>query len=194
MRAVPAFIPEALMASQVGTWQTDFAHGRMACDAVTANLFGLGAEQAEHGFPLTTYTAALHPDDVSIFSDKMQRMRRAGGICVAEYRVCPVPGAVRWILARGHYVADPATGRMDGRGIVIDITDGKRDGHLENQVYFVKRPRAETSLERAADLAMAARRAIDAVGGSDGHALRHAVDALLWAIGRALARPSDDRS
>lgn len=193
-RSVPAFVTAALTASNVGTWQTSRDGRHLTTDATTAALFGVGADAATLGLPLSKFTRALHPADRAAFADKHARMVAHGGLFVIEYRTTPSPRSVRWVLARGRYERDPATGEMQGRGICIDITESKLDERVEDRAFFrdVSVGVDETPLDRAAALAIEARRVIDTMGAEDRPALRQAVDGLLWAMRRALARQGAD--
>ncbi|QRE72882.1 PAS domain-containing protein [Methylobacterium aquaticum] len=187
-RPVLAFVPDALIASQVGTWETSFAIDRTFSDATTAALFGLDPDEAAKGLPLAAYARSIHPHDRAAFNDKIGRVREHGGLYVVEYRTIPALGDLRWVLARGRYQRDKHTGEITGRGIVIDITENKLDGRIEDRAFFITEEAAESPLDRAAACAIQARQAIDEVDGPEGLGLRRSVDALLLALGRALAR------
>jgi hypothetical protein len=90
------------------------------------------------------------------------------------------------VLARGRYERDSVTGSMTGRGIIIDITDSKMDGQVEDRAIFVAPQREGPSLDHIAALTLEARQEIDDLGVSKSSPLRRAVDTLLWAVGRAL--------
>ncbi len=188
MRSVPAFLPDALVASQVGTWETDFSHDRTVCDEITAKLFGVEPEQAAVGLPLASFSRAIHPQDLPVFEQRLGVVREQGGLFVVEYRTQPAPGRSHWLLVRGRYAYDPGNGGVIGRGIVIDITESKLDGSTEDRAFFIDPHVAETPLQRAAGHAVAARHAIDETRCIDTPALRRSVDALLLDLGRALAR------
>lgn len=186
-RSVLAFVPGALTASQVGTWETSFANNCTFSDATTAALFGVDPNLAAKGLPFSTYVRSIHPDDRAAFNDKIGRVREHGGLYVVEYRTVPTPGDLRWVLARGRYERDEHTGEVTGRGIVIDITESKLDGRTEDRAFFIMEEDAEPPLDRAAACAIQARQAIDEVDGPEGLGLRRSVDALLLALGRTLA-------
>ncbi|WP_244625479.1 PAS domain-containing protein [Methylobacterium mesophilicum] len=186
-------MPEALAASNVGTWRTGQTVQHYITDETAAALFGLDPEQAAEGVPLLNYSRAVHPADRAVFHEKIDRVTEYGGLFVIEYRTMPRAGALRWVLARGRYERDPLTGEMQGRGILIDITESKLDGHVEDRALFIKPHTHKHPLDRAADLAVETRQAIDQVGGHEGQALRHAIDALLWLLGRTLARRNGRR-
>ncbi|WP_082173611.1 PAS domain-containing protein [Methylobacterium platani] len=187
-RSVLAFVPDALTASQVGTWETNPISDNTLSDATTAALFGVEPAQAAEGLPLAIYARAVHPDDRVALYDTLMRVREYGGLFVIEYRTCPAPGVMNWVLARGRYERDERTGQVKGRGIVIDITESKLDGRVEDRAFFFTEEDTETPLDRAAACAIQARRAIDEVAGPERRGLRRSADALLLALGRALAR------
>ncbi|CAX27538.1 conserved protein of unknown function; putative sensor (PAS) domain [Methylorubrum extorquens DM4] len=140
--------------------------------------------------PLAAYTKAILPADQDEFFTNIDRVCEQGGLFVVEYRVCSAERGVRWVLARGHYKRNTQTGKVLGRGIVVDITEGKLNGQAEDRALFVLPSRNEPPLDRIATYALQARRAVDDVAGHDGPALRSAIDGLLWAVGRALAKRS----
>lgn len=185
---VLSFVPDALSASQVGVWETDFANDLTRGDATLAALFGVDPARAAQGLPLAHYVRNVSTEDRTMLSDKLNHVRSVGGLFVIEYRTRPRPGDVRWVLARGRYELDEATGSMTGRGIVIDITDSKLDGQMEDRALFFAPDEASPSLDRVAMLALEARREIDDLGEQETSPLRRAVDAFLMAVGRAIAQ------
>lgn len=199
-QATPSFVLGALAASQVSTWETDVTLGRTTTDAATANLFGVDPWEAERGLPLARFIDAIHPDDREIVCRQLATTSEQGGLFVVEYRTRPTPGTVRWILARGRYERDRFTGGMVGRGIVIDITDSKLDGHVEDRAFFLveedpaqenffdEDPAGLSRLDRAAAHAIATREAIDRLDETEKGEPRRIVDLLLLSLGRALAR------
>jgi hypothetical protein len=190
--AVLAFVPSALIASQVGTWESDLTSDRTVADAKTASLFGVDPDAATLGLPLVSYTQNIHPDDRAKFERKLGGIRDHGGLFVIEYRTCPTPLDFRWVLVRGRYERDPRTGHVIGRGIVIDITDSKGDGRVEDRAFFVRHAPGEASLEQVAHLALEVRNEIDELGEKEDSPMRKAVDALLWVVGRSLVQRRDD--
>lgn len=191
MRTVPAFVPEALAASQVGTWRTDLMAESYIVDETTAAFFGLDPGKAALGLPLSQFVHVIHPADRGVFNAKHRRVAEQGGLFVVEYRTVPRPNEVHWVLTRGRYEHDPETDTMQGRGICIDITESKLDGHVEDRALFMVLDGPGTPLDRAAGHAIEARKAVDEIEGKEANRLRHAVDALLYLIGRALALRAD---
>lgn len=189
-RSVPAFVPKALAALQVGVWEIDVARGRAVCDATAAMLLGLDPAEAAAGMPVRTFGRFIHPDDVAGFIAGAERLREANGVAVLEHRLLLRPGDVRWVQLRGRSTRDPVSNSMLGRGIIIDLTEsriaGPSGGVASPEAAYSNE--AETPLERAAGHALDARAALDACEGPDAAPLRRSIDAVLWSIGRALAR------
>lgn len=192
-QSLPASVQAALTASNVGLWQTCVSDDRYIVDETAAKLFGVDGQKAALGLPLALYARAIHPADRAAFRERVARVTYRGGLFVHEYRTIPHPKEVRWVLTRGRYEHDPVTGRMQGRGILIDLTESKLDGHVEDRALFVDLPRADDPLDQAALLALETREVIDGIADEAAPALREAVDALLWVVGRALARRMDGR-
>lgn len=192
LQSIPAFVPEALASSQVGVWYTDFDKNKAVCDATTAAIFGVDAIDAASGINISHFVRAIHPHDRAMYEVRTKRMRENGGLYVVEYRTVPRPGEVRWILVRGRYERDPSSGNIFGRGIVIDVTDSKLDGMIEDKVCFLAPDAPETMspLDRTADHMLRAREAADDYTGRDAPALRRTINAVLWVVGRLLARQS----
>lgn len=195
MQSVLAFVPEALVSSQVGTWEIDFESDSAQCDAMTAALFGLDPVEAAEGLSPGAFVRSIYPADRAAYVAKAERMRERGGLSVIEYRTVPRPGEVRWVLARGRYERDPATNTMRGRGIIIDITESKLDGMVEDKAFFLAPDGSEleTPLERATGHALQVRRALDDMERQDAAPLLDIINTFLWAIGRTLAREIGDQ-
>lgn len=180
-------LPDTSIASQVGTWETDLRNDRTVADPIAAGLFNLDPWQAAIGLPLADYAEAILPADRDEFFTNIDRVSEHGGLFVGEYRVCSEASGVRWVLARGYYERDDSTGDVVGRGIVVNTTESKLRRPVGDRAFFILH-RNEPPLERLASCALQARRTIDEVGEHERPALRPAVDALLWAVGRVLAK------
>lgn len=183
-----SFAPEALSASQVGVWETDFDNDRTRVDAAVAALFGIDPKEAAEGLPMAYYVRSVVREDQTALKEKLHQVRSSGGLYVIEFRTRPTPTDLRWVLARGRYERDQTTGVMTGRGIIIDITESKMDGQVEDRALFFAPTEASPSLDRLAAIALEARQEVDELGEKEGSPLRRTVDAFLWTIGQALAK------
>lgn len=190
-QSVLPFVPDALTASSVGVWETDFENDRTRGDAILAAIFGVDPDEAATGLPLDQYVRKVLPEDQTALGERLRQVRSTGGMFVIEYRTCPTPNNIRWVLARGRYERDATTGAVTGRGILIDITDSKIDGQVEDRAMFFASDREGPSLDHVAALTLEARQEIDGLGEKEGSPLRSAVDALLWAVGRAIGAAQD---
>ena len=190
-QAVLPFVRDALTSSNVGTWDYDLQRRLIFCDPVMSEMYGLTAEEGERGASPDCFSAVIHPADRERFGAKRRSMTENGGLFVIEYRTV-VRARVRWVLSRGRYDRDGTGQVVRGRGIAIDVTDGKQDGYADGLAFFTSTevdPIAlgSNALERAAEHALAARSAIDALG-MRGLSLRADIDALLLRLGRQLAK------
>lgn len=194
MQTIPDFVAEALAASNAGTWRTIRTLQYYIVDETAAALSGLDPRHAARGVPLLRLLRTVHLSDRRLFLERIDRATRSGGPFVIEYRIVSPDGSLRWLLARGLFASDPMTGEMQGRGILIDITDSKTDRQGGGGERLVGSRPIDDPLDRAADLALRTRHAIDEIGGYEGQALKNAVDALLWSLGRTLARRTQRRA
>ncbi|MBY0397164.1 MAG: PAS domain-containing protein [Thermoleophilia bacterium] len=169
-------------ADMIGHWAWDPATDRVRVDALVALLFKVDPTEAEAGIPMAHYEAAIHADDRDRVVGLVRRSVAAGSSYVAEYRVISVDGRTRWVLARGRFTSDRDGRPTGGRGILVDIT-ALRAGE---EIGGAAAPgTGETPLDRAVEHALAAQRALAALGDP---ALKAEADALLMALGRRLAR------
>jgi signal transduction histidine kinase/DNA-binding response OmpR family regulator len=102
-------------------WLVDSDH--LAIHGPLSEVFGVNAEDAAAGMPLSDFARAIHPDDVEGVMAKIDHSVRTNEPYEAEYRV-GVAGEERTVVARGRVEGHPSLGaRMSG--VVIDITEEK---------------------------------------------------------------------
>ncbi|MCJ2111573.1 PAS domain-containing protein [Methylobacterium sp. E-025] len=179
--------PVALTALSIGMWEDDVEIDRIRGDAIMARIYGLSEERAAAGLTWAELSRFFHPDDMPADPLPHRRVREEGGLFVWEHRVVPEAGNVRWVLARGHFDRDSQSGVMRGRGILIDMTDVRRDGHADGSMDFLAKDMAAPLLERIADGALQIRGMIDDLNPKGVKRLKPLVDALLLELGRQLA-------
>jgi hypothetical protein len=187
-RSTSQLIPGALSASDVGVWEWEVRRDNVRLDAAAATLFGIPSPIALRGLPIRQVIDTVHPHDLPAFRGRIARVVREGGLFVAEYRTVPMPGDVRWILARGRFEATAGGRGARGRGIVIDITENRQDGDAEDRAFFERADAAAQggALEQAAGHALAAYNALKELGSSAQDA-QTAAQLLLHTVGRQLA-------
>src|SRR5262245_14800298 len=111
----------ALAVAQVATWEWDLTTGRMQWSADPEIVFGfpLGAFG-----PNSQISHAVHPDDIGVIEDALQRAMESGDF-EAEYRVVRPDASVVWIADRGRVVEDDNHPTRIV-GVSVDLTRRKR--------------------------------------------------------------------
>lgn len=108
----------------LGYWRLDLATGRLDCSEGCKRNFGLGPDAL-----LASYDdlrAYIHPEDRPQVIALVERSIATGADYVADYRVLPPSGELRWISVRGRVLLDPQTGTPGAlAGITLDITARK---------------------------------------------------------------------
>ncbi|MCJ2059885.1 PAS domain-containing protein [Methylobacterium sp. J-048] len=171
----------------VGVWDWDIVRHVVVYDAGAARLLAGDPALAEVELDAAAAMGAVHPADHAWLLDHVQQASKSGGLAIAEYRVVAQDGMVRWLLSRGRTFLDPNGRPVRSRGIIIDITEM----HHGSERYVLSDGSAPVdSLERAADLAIALKRTLDADTPAE---VRAAADVLLMSLGCAIARTSGDR-
>lgn len=179
--------PLPLTAPSIGVWETDIEADRTRGDAGMARLFGLSETEAAEGVAIARLLAVFHPDDLRQDQERRRLVVEEGGVFVWEHRIVPAPGVLRWVLARGHYQRD-ARGRMVGRGIVLDVTDSRSDGHTEGPARFLSTREAPGSLlERMTERALDIERMGRDLDPETAKLLRPLIEPLLHELGRQIA-------
>jgi hypothetical protein len=168
----------------VGSWAWAAGTDRAAADAVVAMLFGLDADAAEAGLPLTAFLAGIQRVDRSRALALFRTNARDDRPIVAEFRVRSRDGVTRWVLARCRFSYDHRGRPVQGRGIVVDVTSLHGGEGAEDPIAGVSLATGGSPLERAADSAMVAHQDICDLQDAG---LKARADALLYEIGRRLA-------
>lgn len=161
----PDFALQVLAQSKVGIWERDPVRGLIRCNPTMSAIYGLSSAQGRRGVPLDEFRQALVPEDLHRFEARDALAVAGGSLMFTEYRVRGRDGAVRWVLVRGVYEAiRPGWVIAGGRGIAIDITQSKAEGHAEGEPLYralAPVPMAEPPslpLDHAVDLALALHR------------------------------------
>ncbi len=179
-----AALQAALVASGgMGTWEWNLVEDSAKADPVVALLFNLSPARSRSGVPFGEIAQAIHPEDRARVNDIIQGCVREGRSYIAEYRVCSPSGRVRWILSRGCFRLDQAGQPLEGRGIVLDITD--LDVSTRAFAARTQEGDADSSLNHAADLGLGLYGLAEQMGSSR---LKELTRELLFELGHKLAQ------
>ena len=108
--------------ANVGIWRLDLKTNDLWLTDHCRSMFGFAA-----GLPATWrgLLDAIHPDDYQVLDGSLALATKQGAPVEVEFRVA-VPGKeIRWLVARGHSIADAAGSPLRISGIFGDITDRK---------------------------------------------------------------------
>ena len=123
----------ALEAADLGTWEHDFSTGGDFMDARAKRLFGIADDEPP---TRARWLEAIHPDDRERALERWDRAVSERARYSAEYRLLWPDGSIRWVMAAGRCVTDPATGRpLRFSGVVLDLTERRRtEEHLQESL------------------------------------------------------------
>lgn len=183
----------ALAASNVGTWEWRIEADQVVACATTASFFGIPAAAAAEGLPIESYFAALHTEDRDRTRRSIAAVRRSGGLFVAEYRVLPAPGDIRWVLARGRFERGPSGEIGRARGIVIDVSESRQDGAIEGGSFVAFETDEGSLVDRLTARAVEMHRLAQRLDAPRRDRLKPVFDLLLLALEKQLGpAPAED--
>jgi PAS domain S-box-containing protein len=113
----------ALDAAQVGVFDWDIDHGRIAWSRRHEQLWGFNPQ--EFGGTFEAFAQRVHLDDLPALNTEIARSIASHELFTQEFRVVWPDGSVRWIAGSGQFEFD-ATGQAKRmRGVVLDVTARK---------------------------------------------------------------------
>lgn len=124
-REAQELLQTALSTGSIGIWMWDIPNNKVIADRNLAYRFGIDYEEAKNGVPLVVFTDAIHPDDRSWVSKKIQEAVKKTKILEIECRTITRDGVTKWVLARGKVEDNTAGQPVRLPGVVVDITDRK---------------------------------------------------------------------
>src|SRR5271170_6453316 len=125
LRESEAYLAEAQRLSRTGSWAWNPVTGenRYWSDECFRLL---GFDPADGMPPFETFVQRIHPDDLPIVAEKLERATRERGEYEVDYRIIHPGGEVRDIHAIGHPVLSPSGELVELVGTGIDVTERKR--------------------------------------------------------------------
>lgn len=115
----------ALTAAEMGTWRADLKSGTYTRDANCNRILGLGEVVTNQ--PISECFSHVHPDDRQRLEEAFQRAIQEHGPYEIEVRIIRRDQSEGWIRERGRPVDNAGGGPVHMAGILLDITDRKRD-------------------------------------------------------------------
>jgi PAS domain S-box-containing protein len=131
-----AMLELAMSNAGIGSFDWDFATGRVVWDERLCELFGF--RPLEFDQRIETFFAAVHPEDLAEVRAAVEESRRTGKYHVL-YRIVRPDGAVRWIEAESRVVFDRAGEPQGMIGTAKDRTE-------EQEREAARRARADFSV------------------------------------------------
>ena len=110
--------------ADAGLWVLDYASRVFWVTERTRSIFGFSADES---ITMERFEAAVHPDDLGLVRQAIERSARAAeDPVIVEYRIVLPIGGERWISSRGRPRLT-STGEPDRlMGVSIDISERKR--------------------------------------------------------------------
>ncbi len=110
--------------ANVGAWEWDLVSNRIICSDELWRLNALELPRSEPFYEIWRET--LHPDERERVEHLLQEAIRTGSELNAEWRVAPLDGKERWLMARARVIHDREGVAVKMIGITVDITERKR--------------------------------------------------------------------
>lgn len=119
----------------LGSWEYDIVNDKLVWSEETAQIFGVPNQTINNYETLLSF---VHPDDRPTMAQIHERTITVGGVVEMEYRICRPDGAERQLISRGQTEVDANGKPLRRWGMVLDVTDQKRDhaSVLENEQRF----------------------------------------------------------
>ncbi len=114
----------ALEVGKMAMWNANYVTGEVTWDEAMVHLLGYrpGTKSSYE-----SWARRVHPEDLHYVQAMLQSAARMGGEFNAEYRIFSQKDEFRWVEARGHVVADEDGKPVRSYGVMVDITERKRD-------------------------------------------------------------------
>ena len=114
----------ALEVGKMAMWNANYVTGEVTWDEAMVHLLGY---QPGTKSSYESWVRRVHPEDLHYVQAMLQSAARMGGEFYAEYRIFSQKDEIRWVEARGHVVADEDGKPVRSYGVMVDITERKRD-------------------------------------------------------------------
>jgi len=139
----------ALQSGKIGIWSWDILSNQITWDEQLYQLFGATPETLE--ITLEKILARLHPNDVALHDQSIERAITEGIEHNVEFRVIWEDGSIHYLAARGRAVFNEAGVALHLTGIALDISDRVRaEGERQQaEVQRLQLMQEQTAREQA---------------------------------------------
>lgn len=110
-------------AADLGLWEWNSRSGQVWATKRARKIFALGEGVVTS---VDDWLLRIHPDDVAGLRPATRDIFGHGGEQVAEFRVCPEPGGIRWVSVRGRAERGVDGGGTLMRGVLRDVSEQHR--------------------------------------------------------------------
>jgi PAS domain S-box-containing protein len=124
IRESESSLAEAQRMAHIGSWEWNMVTNKVQWSKEMFRVFDISPEIYD-GSP-ESVVKVLHPDDVEIFTNSMNRNLSDGDDPSLEYRIIHRDGSIHYLKAEGRMEQDEAGQTVKAIGTVQDITDSKR--------------------------------------------------------------------
>jgi len=118
-----ANLEDAQRLARIGNWEWDLFTGQVFWSDETFRIFG--RESGEFELNYESYMESVHPDDVKMLKQRIEKSLQDKETYVIEYRILTPDGSVRWVEGKGELSYDENGEPLRIFGTVQDITDRK---------------------------------------------------------------------
>ena len=113
-----------LSSARLGSWTLDLDDMRLTCSDICKRNFGRSPADP---FSYDDLRGAVVSDDLPQVEQALASVLADGSDYTAEYRIRTPAGETRWLLARGRAHVDANDRVVSISGMIIDLTDNKRN-------------------------------------------------------------------
>jgi PAS domain S-box-containing protein len=154
----------------IGVWDWDVANDRVYADERFAKIYGVDPSAAATGISISEFTRNIPAEDMEIVGPAIQKAVADGSEFISQYRLRQSDGSVVWVSARGRCPLDAAGAPTRFTGVIIDITDQKkqelalRESEARYRVLTELSPQSQWSANAEGLVLYANRRFLEYIG------------------------------
>lgn len=136
----------ALEGGNMGTWHHDFHQKKSVCSVEFAHILGHTPSATEWTIP--QYLKQVYPEDRKLAADSLLKGIKEGSVN-SEFRIKQKGNAIRWIRIIGKTAYNLKERPISMSGIIMDITDQKKNILKERQLAVERAAREEAERQNS---------------------------------------------